>query len=274
MISRLRFSTLSMPNLSPAEWVMLGSFGVFCFVFPFATFLMSFGLMPWGMEWMSSLLLAMLGLACGAWMVVNFRHVGLWLSLLVLALGVGLEYVGVFTGVPFGEYRYTGVLVPELPGGVPLAIGFAWLLIVVGGLFSARWLLSYVKVGQPLLWPTVLLGAVLAVGLDLLLEPVAYHVKGYWEWQAPLPEGYYGVPWSNFATWFVAALGMNWLVSRTTARTEKLAWSWLPVWLYGMNVFMFGVVNVIHGFWVPGAVMAVLLTLLLGPGVRRRRMPS
>jgi putative membrane protein len=263
-----------MPNLSPAEWVMLGSFGVFCFVFPFATFLMSFGLMPWGMEWMSSLLLAMLGLACGAWMVVNFRHVGLWLSLLVLALGVGLEYVGVFTGVPFGEYRYTGVLVPELPGGVPLAIGFAWLLIVVGGLFSARWLLSYVKVGQPLLWPTVLLGAVLAVGLDLLLEPVAYHVKGYWEWQAPLPEGYYGVPWSNFATWFVAALGMNWLVSRTTARTEKLAWSWLPVWLYGMNVFMFGVVNVIHGFWVPGAVMAVLLTLLLGPGVRRRRMPS
>ncbi|MDQ3705472.1 MAG: carotenoid biosynthesis protein [Chloroflexota bacterium] len=263
-----------MPNLTPTEWVMLVSFGVFCFVFPFATFLMSFDLMPWGMEWMSSLLLAMLGLACGAWMVVNFGRVGLLLSLSVLALGVALEYVGVFTGVPFGEYRYTGVLVPELPGGVPLAIGFAWLLIVVGGLFSARWLLSYVKARQPRFWPTVLLGAVLAVGLDLLLEPVAYNVKHYWEWQAPESEGYYGVPWSNFATWFVAALGMNWLVSRATAGTLKLAWTWLPVWLYGMNVFMFGVVNVMHGFWVPGAVMAALLTLLLVTSVRQRRIAS
>src|SRR3712207_2857368 len=145
MISRLRASNLTIPNLSPAEWVMLGSFGVFCFVFPFATFLLSFDLMPWGMEWMSSLLLAMLGLACGAWMVVNFGRMGLLLSLTVLGLGVALEYVGVFTGVPFGEYRYKGVLVPELPGEVPLAIGFAWLLIVVGGLFTARWVLNIVE---------------------------------------------------------------------------------------------------------------------------------
>ena len=274
MLSRLRSATHNAPNLTTTERVMLGSFGVFCFVFPFATFLMSFDLMPWGMEWMSSLLLAMLGLTCGAWMVVNFERVGLWLSLSVLALGVALEYVGVSTGVPFGEYSYTGVLVPELPGGVPLAIGFAWLLIVVGGLFSARWLLSYVKVIQPGFWPSVLLGAVLAVGLDLLLEPVAYHVKDYWKWQGPVPEGYYGVPWSNFATWFVAALGLNWLVSRATAGTRKLAWAGLPVWLYGMNVFMFGVVNVMHGFWAPGAVMAILLALLLGTNVRRRRIPS
>jgi putative membrane protein len=186
MISRRRAANLNFHKLTPSEWLMLVAFGVFCFVFPFATFLMSFDLMPWGMEWMSSLLLAMLGLACGAWMVVNFRHVGLLLSLLVLALGVALEYVGVFTGVPFGEYRYTGVLVPELPGGVPLAIGFAWLLVVVGGLFTARHLLNYVNARLLSVWPTILLGSVLAVGLDLLLEPVAYHVKGYWEWQAPM----------------------------------------------------------------------------------------
>lgn len=271
MLSRLRSFSLSIPNLSPAEWVMLISFGVFCFVFPFATFLLSFDLMPWGMEWMSSLLLAMLGLSCGAWMVVNFGRKGLLLSLAVFALGVALEYVGVITGVPFGEYRYTGMLMPGLPGGVPLAIGFAWLLIVVGSLFTARWLLAYVKQGRGNLWPAVLLGAVLAVGLDLLLEPVAYHVKGYWEWQAPVSDGYYGVPWSNFATWLVAALGLNWLVSRTTGE-KKLEWSWLPVWLYAMNVFMFGVVNVMHGFWWPGVIMAVLLAVLWVFRTRRRRV--
>jgi putative membrane protein len=166
------------------------------------------------------------------------------------------------------------VLVPELPGGVPLAIGFAWLLVVVGGLFTARLLSGYVQEKPVSLWPAVLLGAVLAVGLDLLLEPVAYHVKDYWEWEAPVTEGYYGVPWSNFATWFVAALGMNWLVSRTTDRGRKLAWGWLPVWLYGMNVFMFGVVNVMHGFWVPGAIMVVLLAVLWGLGGRKQRIGS
>lgn len=262
MLTRLRSAVLVKPRLSGAEWAMLGAFGVFCFVFPFATFLMSFDLMPWGMEWMSSLLLAMLGLACGAWMVVNFRWVGLWLSLGVLVAGVALEYVGVITGVPFGEYRYTGVLVPELPGGVPIAIGFAWLLVVVGGLFAARWLLAHTNVRPRSPWPANLLGAALAVGLDLLLEPVAYHVKGYWEWQAPPSQGYYGVPWSNFAAWLVAALVMNWLVSRAIGSAKGLRWRWLPVWLYGMNVFMFGVVNVMHGFWVPGAIMAVLLGAL------------
>lgn len=69
----------------------------------------------------------------------------------------------------------------------------------------------------------------LAVGLDLLLEPVAYHVKHYWEWQTPRSEGYYGVPWGNFATWLVAALGMNWLVSLLLDGAKRLSWGWLPV---------------------------------------------
>jgi hypothetical protein len=66
---------------------------------------------------------------------------------------------------------------------------------------------------------------------------------------------------------------MNWLVSRAVGGTGKLAWGWLPVWLYGMNVVMFGVVNVMHGFWVPGAIMVVLLALL-AVGVRQHRIPS
>ena len=274
LLSRLRIANLPFPGIILSERVMLGSFGVFCFVFPFATFLMSFDLMTWGMEWMSSLLLAMLGLACGAWMAVNFGRVGLWLSLGVLASGVTLEYVGVTTGLPFGEYHYTGVLVPVLPGGVPLAIGFAWLLVVVGGLFSARWLLARISVGPHSPWGANLLGAGLAVCLDLLLEPVAYHVKGYWEWLAPPSEGYYGVPWSNFATWLVATLVMNWLVSRATRGVQRLRWRWLPVWLYGMNVFMFGVVNMMHGFWVPGVVMFLLLTVLGSTAARRHRVEN
>jgi Mg2+ and Co2+ transporter CorA len=41
-----------------------------------------------------------------------------------------------------------------------------------------------------------------------------------------------------------------------------------------MNVFMFGVVNVMHGFWVAGAIMVVLLGMLLVFGRRQRHAPG
>jgi len=238
------------PRLTAAEWVMLGAFGVFCFVYPFGTFLLSFDMMPFGMEWMSSLLLAMLGIATGAWLWVNFGRIGGAIGVTIFLLGAALEYIGVSTGFPFGSYRYTGVLVPELPGGVPLAIGFAWLMTVVCGLYTARWVLApYYKLGmRPPVSLQVCLGALLALGLDLLLEPVAFHIKGYWEWlNVPLGEGYYGVPLSNFVTWFVAALVLGLLISRVIPE-RRVRWSWLPVVLLGMNTLMFGVVNVLHGF--------------------------
>ena len=183
---------------------MLGAFGVYSFVYPFAILLMSFDWMPFGMEWMSSLLLVLLGLSCVGWLWANYGTRGLTVAALLFVLGVGLEYMGVLTGFPFGSYRYTGVLVPELPGGVPFAMGFAWLLIVISGSFTASRLVLPGSRSAARVVALSLLGALFAVGLDLLLEPVAYHVKGYWQWLAG-SGGYYDIPWSNFVAWFVAA---------------------------------------------------------------------
>ena len=177
---------------------------------------------------------------------------------LIFASGVALEYTGVATGVPFGRYRYTGVLVPSLPGGVPLAMGFAWLFIVVCGLFTARRLFGRVLTGLPL----ALAGAALALGLDLLLEPVAYRVKGYWQWLDPGPgAGYYGVPWSNFAAWFAAALVMNRLLVSFIGG-EPAKWTWLPAALYVMNVVLFAMVDLAHGLWAPALIGLLLLGAL------------
>jgi uncharacterized membrane protein len=247
---------IAFTRLEPREWAVLAPFGVFCFVYPFAMLLLSFGLMPFGMEWMSSLLLAMLGLAAGGWLWLNFGAMGAWLGVGIFALGVLLEYVGVTTSYPFGRYSYTGVLVPELPGGVPLAMGFAWLVIVVASLFTARWLLK----GRVSPWGVCIAGAALAVGLDLLLEPVAHHIKGYWRWLDA--GGYYGVPWRNFAAWFVAVLLIGRLVGVFTGDRAPSRWHWLPVALYAMNVLLFGVVNLTHGFWVAGAIGLLLLVLI------------
>jgi bisanhydrobacterioruberin hydratase len=241
---------------------MLGSFGVFCFVYPFAILLLSFDWMPFGMEWMSSLLLAMLGLASAGWLWANFGSAGVGMAALIFALGVSLEYTGVLTGFPFGPSEYTGVLVPELPGGVPFAIGFAWLLVVVGGTVSARALLLPMQ-GRPALSIVLvcLLCALLAVGLDLLLEPVSYHIKHYWRWLTPGETGYYGIPWSNFAAWFVATALFSLPLAAALSRRGALTWVWLPVTLLGMNAAMFGIVNLAHGYWLSGAVMILLLFL-------------
>ena len=93
----------TLARLQPAEWAVLAPFAVFCFVYPFALLLLSFDLMPFGMEWMSSLLLAMLGLAVGGWMWLNYGANGAWVSAAIFAMGIALEYVGVATGVPFGR---------------------------------------------------------------------------------------------------------------------------------------------------------------------------
>src|SRR2546423_9668259 len=127
LIDRLRSAPARARRLRPADWALLAPFGLFCFVYPFALILLSLDLMPFGMEWMSSLLLAMLGLTCGAWMWLNFGTRGATLSVVIFALGLGIEYAGARTGAPFGRYTYTGVLVPALPGGGPPAIGLACL---------------------------------------------------------------------------------------------------------------------------------------------------
>ncbi len=259
-------SRLGIPDtpVQARAWVALVPFGIFCFVYPFALILLSLDLMPFGMEWMSSLLLAMLGLAIGGWLWLNFGGRGIVLSVAIFLLGLGLEYVGVTTGVPFVRYAYTGVLVPGLPGGVPVAIGFAWLFIVGVGLFTARGLLLRLASKRVVSLPALaVLGALLAVGFDLLLEPVAFHVKHYWTWLGE-SGGYYGVPLVNFVAWFLAAMLMNLLLlGFMKAPGRNLLLGRLPVTLYSMNMALFGVVNMAHGLWVPSVLCLAILGILL-----------
>lgn len=288
-------------NSKLPERVMLAAFSIYAFVYPFALFLLSFDLMPFGMEWMSSLLLALLGVTSWAWLWVEFGARGVAVGACIVLLGLAIEYIGVQIGVPFGSYTYTGVLVPELFGGVPLAIGFAWLLIIVSGLFSARWAMP-----NAALLPVCAIGAFLAVGFDFLLEPVAYHVKGYWLWHEE--GGYYGVPWVNFAAWLGIAFALNLLVGaalrlkpramlyevpprglsvgghersladdgpRVQPPGSQRDAGWVPIALYVMNVAMFATVDVTHGFWWSGLIGLLLLSglwlLRRAPSTRHAR---
>ncbi len=110
----------------------------------------------------------------------------------VIIGGFVLESVGVHTGVPFGSYAYGAVLQPQI-GGVPIAIGFAWLGILLSSLASAQMITGEKRA---LLIPVA---ALLMVAFDVLMEPAAVRL-GYWNWSAGSP------PWQNYSTWGVAAL--------------------------------------------------------------------
>jgi putative membrane protein len=115
----------------------------------------------------------------------------------VVALGAFIELLGLRFGFPFGRYVYTEAWRPVLPtavGPFPLLLPFAWLMLTAG---SARMLQNAVAAG------------LLAAGVDLVMEPTAVNVLGYWRWLdgGPLPGG---VPVLNFFGWWaVSSVGAH-----------------------------------------------------------------
>ena len=115
----------------------------------------------------------------------------------VLLLTWAIEAIGAATGFPFGSYSYTDHLQPQLLG-VPLLIPFAWLMMLPPSWAVAQ-RLSRSK-GR-LLFSA--LSALAFTVWDLFLDPQM--VKwDLWLWSGS--GGYFGIPWTNFAGWFLSSL--------------------------------------------------------------------
>lgn len=114
----------------------------------------------------------------------------------IALVGFAVEIAGVRTGVPFGDYSYTGELRPRL-FGVPLVMGFAWMALVAHAReVCARWRLPFPAEALAVaLWLTA---------VDLVIDPLAANVLGYWRWSHA--GNYYGIPATNFAGWFATGL--------------------------------------------------------------------
>jgi putative membrane protein len=113
-------------------------------------------------------------------------------ALLVYIVGYTAEWIGVHKGWLFGDYAYGETLGFKL-SGIPLTMGINWLLLIYGAgvtmqYTGIRWV--------PL---RILIGALLLVGLDVLIEPVARRFD-YWQWHTP------DVPLGNYAGWFIVSI--------------------------------------------------------------------
>ncbi len=111
-----------------------------------------------------------------------------------------VERIGSATGFPFGRYDYSTALRPRV-GGIPLAVPLAWFAMALPARETAHAALG----GRSSPATRMLGGAAALTAWDLFLDPQMVR-EGYWRWARG---GIYrNVPLSNYAGWFVTALGV------------------------------------------------------------------
>ncbi len=117
----------------------------------------------------------------------NLRTLALFV--VCFATGMIVEWIGVHTGVLFGEYYYGVNFGPKLDG-IPWLIGVNWAVLTLITHSIARKITS-----SPLLLAGI--GAGLMVLLDFFLEQVC-DFAGFWHFSG-------GAGWFNYLCWFVIA---------------------------------------------------------------------
>ena len=112
-------------------------------------------------------------------------------AFLIFFIGMISEILGVNYGLIFGDYVYLDNLGFKI-FGVPVLIGVNWIILtfITGSLSSFIFKNKYVS---------ILMGAILMIGLDLLIEPVA-PLLGFWIFDLQK------VPLQNYLGWFVIGM--------------------------------------------------------------------
>ncbi|PYZ98521.1 hypothetical protein CR205_08020 [Alteribacter lacisalsi] len=245
-------------------------FRFFIFWYICGVFLLSFDLVPPWLEWANVVFLITAGFLA---MLFFYRTYGKILGLVLIGgifiLSMALESFGVATGLFFGNYEYRTDFGPKMIG-VPVTIGFAWVMVIATSHVLMKPVTNATGKFAIIVYPV--LGAFTATAMDLIIDPVAYDVKEYWVW---LEGGfYYGIPFSNYAGWFILSFILHLIVFILTKRhkgwqTDSSEWSFRMAWLYGMMTAMFMAVAVVNGlflaFFTTLAALIIVYTFYFTP---------
>lgn len=172
----------------------------------------------------------------------------------------GIEYVGVTTGVPYGQFSYGVSLGPLLFEKFPLGLPIFFIPIVMNSyLLCLLFLDDYTD--RALVWSAI----VTVLGMDLVLDPAAVAL-GFWSYGGGT---YYGVPLSNYLGWIVSATisvaVVNWGFRQTNVLRRLKRCEFILDTLVSF-VVLWGMVNIYFGNLVPLAITGLFALGLLKAG--------
>ncbi|MGA3086600.1 MAG: carotenoid biosynthesis protein [Thermodesulfobacteriota bacterium] len=127
------------------------------------------------------------------------------LFFLAFLLSYFAEYISMHYICLFGKpYHYDPALYPILPGGVPIIVVFMWFILAYTAL-KFLYAIPIRSKGSYSLWRILLKGGLSALYImatDFFIDPLGIFA-GLWVWHGP--GGYFGIPWANFAGWFLVS---------------------------------------------------------------------
>lgn len=241
-------------------------FKLFIFWYICGVILLGFDLLPSWLEWANAFFLMLAGTLGFLYFMKRFGAIsGASLGIVIFFSTFIVEWAGADSGFLFGSYDYTDRFAPNL-FGVPIAIGFAWLMVMATTHVVARWIVP----AGGLLYAAV--GGIGAVIIDLIIDPVAFQIKQYWIWE---DTGlYYEIPWTNFFGWFVVAFILHLIIDLLMKKKSMIIAAELPekrmVLLYVLMIAMFIMLGTIGGLWLAAFLTAVSTALIVLIAWKRR----
>ncbi|HEY2952013.1 MAG TPA: carotenoid biosynthesis protein [Verrucomicrobiae bacterium] len=195
-------------------------------------------------------------------------------ALVIAFISAGAVWIGAISGWPFGSFGFTERLGAKLFGTVPWPIPLLWIVIILNARAVAELILKPWRRAELYGYAVLGVACLLAVLLDLGLEPFAVQVKAFWIWNStPSTLPWHTAPWVNFLGWIVISLmglvlSVPWLINkRPVQETSDLQplflWSLLNVWL--------ALGHAAHQLWSPfvlTVVGGVTVLMLAARGVR------
>jgi uncharacterized membrane protein len=188
----------------------------------------------------------------GTYLVIATRHLGAGRAVAFVVLGYCISWTAEFCsinfGFPFGEYLYIPATVNrELwVAGVPFMDSLSYVFLAYASFSLALVALTpgawerggFFLKGEAAMqgsWRPWVLGAVLMVSLDIVIDPLA--LRGYRWFLGQIygyPEGgaYFGITLSNFGGWFLVGLVLIGVLQFLITRTPSSPW-----WDWGKRSF-------------------------------------
>ena len=160
-------------------------------------------------------------------------------SFVIIFFSLLIEGIGVHTGFPFGNYSYTNTLSPILPGGVPLAIGFAWMTLSINSFLIVKYFLC--KKNTCIV---VILSGIFIAFIDVLLEPFASFINNYWFWEGGT------IPIQNYISWFIIGILFSYAVNRIIGRNIQSVKISIPIIILVLSIFQFIIFNILNGYYI------------------------